>query len=139
VLDALDPLSRHQLHVDDRLIFGDRLALEMITKTLFSQAIKHNPQTALVLNLVVELVSDTRYQVTYTDNGVGYHPFDIAMQADNELLTKCGYGLSAVRRIVTDRHGELCIGNLDGDRGRHARFSLPGHILLFGDRFVSGL
>ncbi|MEM7378818.1 MAG: PAS domain-containing protein [Pseudomonadota bacterium] len=136
VLESLDPLSHHTAKFEDRWIFGDKISSELIIKTLFSQAIKNNPNKRLTLRLHVEPTSDTRYKIVYTDNGVGYDPIEISHQGDSEFILKSGYGLSSIRRIINEREGELHIGNLIDSGGRRASFTLPGHVLFFPERMV---
>ncbi|MEM9603718.1 MAG: PAS domain-containing protein [Pseudomonadota bacterium] len=136
VLVSIDPLCQHHLSCEDRWLYGDKLALELILRTLFSQVIKNNASTTVSVQVHVEPVSDTRFRVVYADTGVGFDDVDINHQNDTEFILKGGYGLSSIRRIVVERNGEFAIGNAQGDGGRHARFSLPGQVLFYPEQAV---
>ena len=68
-------------------------------------------------------------EVTLTDNGKGFSDAALEIMNGGRFRVDSGYGLFAIKRLITARAGTLVARNLPQGTGAVVRFSLPGEIV----------
>lgn len=113
-------------------VFGDCRRLGMVFEALIANAVRFR-QVDRPLELLVDAATrpDGDWEITVTDNGIGFDPqyIDQAMSVFGRLnsLSRypgAGMGLAIVKRIVEDHGGSVTINTAVG-RGTSVSFTIP--------------
>jgi two-component system sensor histidine kinase MprB len=110
------------------VVIGDAPMIERAVMNVLDNAVKWSPADGTVI------IDVTGTAVTVTDNGSGIsdeeapHVFDRFWRAPAaRSMPGSGLGLSIVRRVVDDHHGEVTI-DANPDGGTRVRIALPASV-----------
>ena len=126
VMLMLDPENRHDSLAPTSVIYGDRIATQIVLRNLVDNAIKHNEGRQLQLKVATEHAEHGYYRISVSDNGAGFSPDGMRYLNQGKLGVDSGYGFASVRRLVLTRGGQIWAENRDEGDGALVTFSLPG-------------
>lgn len=129
VFDALDPEGAHRVETSLLTLKADRTAIIIVLRNLVENAIKHGNRDRLKMIVTVETGMPGMIDITLTDNGDGFSDAALDIMNGGKFKAESGYGLFAVKRLISARSGTLAARNLPDNSGAVVRFSLPGEIV----------
>lgn len=129
IMGMLDPARRHEIEVKTCVIFGDKIATQLILRNLIDNAIKHNPNSNLLLTVAARKNDSEHFEVVVTDNGVGFPDPAVAFLSNGAFRSESGFGLLGICRLIESRKGTIAARQSDSGQGAHIRFALPGKII----------
>lgn len=121
----LDPQNQHTLICNDLKLNGEKSVMQIILRNLIDNALKHGNREHLTLQCDATLTSTNTVEVSLSDNGAGFENPGIAFLETGDFRMESGYGLLAIRKLVTTRGGDITAFNFEGVGGSCVRFTLP--------------
>jgi signal transduction histidine kinase len=124
----LDPQNQHTLICNDLNLIGEKSTMQIILRNLIDNALKHGNREHLTLQCDATLTDAQTVEVSLSDNGAGFENPGIAFLESGEFRMESGYGLLAIRKLVTARGGNITAFNFAEVGGSCVRFTLPNTI-----------
>ncbi|KEJ89656.1 sensor histidine kinase [Sulfitobacter donghicola] len=124
----LDPKGAHQLICSDINLNGEKSVMQIALRNLIDNAIKHGQRDRLTLCCTARLDGENAVEIVLTDNGVGFENPGIAFLETGTFRTDSGYGLLAIRKLITARGGKISAQNNPSGQGSRINLSLPNQI-----------
>lgn len=124
----LDPQNQHTLICSDLKLHGEKSVMQIILRNLIDNALKHGNREHLTLQCDATLNAASSVEVSLSDNGAGFENPGIAFLESGEFRMESGYGLLAIRKLVTARGGDITAFNFDEVGGSCVRFILPNTV-----------
>jgi signal transduction histidine kinase len=128
-LKMLDPTKSHECNVDDVRLYGDFTVSKIVMRNLIDNAIKHNPQANLTMNISAQDFKAGFFSVTVADDGKAITEPEKLFSSNTTPRRKGGFGLMAIRRLIKLRGGEIYAEHRSDGNGLAVTFALPGKIL----------
>lgn len=128
VYTVLDPLGNHQIKCDDAIIYGNKIAFQIVLNNLLDNAFKHGGKDALSLSISIRAVRLGQVEVTVEDDGRGFENPGIAFLSTGKMRVESGFGLLGIRRLIRSRGGDIFAEVPEGGVGSKIRFTLPGQL-----------
>lgn len=126
ICDTLDPTQMHNITSSTATLSTDRTVLQIALRNMIENALKHGHRDRLKIRIDVREGMPGMLEVTLTDNGKGFSSDALNVMNYSQFRAESGYGLFAVKRLISARGGTLAAQNLPNDAGAIVRFSLPG-------------
>lgn len=121
----LDPKRQHKLLCTDVKLTGEKCVMQIALRNLIDNALKHGGRISMTLTCTAELTNPDTVEVTLIDDGAGFENPGIAFLETGKFRMESGYGLLAVRKLITARGGEITAANDSQTGGSRVKFSLP--------------
>lgn len=128
ILDMLDPNELNERCIDDTAIHADRVATQIVVRNLIDNALKHNPDSSVSLQIKTESMGAGFFAVTVKDNGQGMINPKLLFGSSDTPRSKSGFGLLAVRNLIKTRGGQIFSDAPEKGTGLSVTFTLPGTI-----------
>ena len=126
ICDTIDPAKKHNITTSTATLNSDRTAMQIALRNMIDNAIKHGRRESLNINIDVREGMPGMLEVTITDDGKGFSSDALKIMNKSQFRDQSGYGLFAVKRLISARKGTVQAQNLPDDAGAVVRFSLPG-------------
>ncbi|MGQ7848215.1 ATP-binding protein [Granulosicoccus sp. 3-233] len=126
ILIMLDPTGRHVVTIDSRSVHADKTATQIVLRNLIDNAIKHNAGKPIALHVSATTLYEGFFQITVSDDGVGFDESTVRFLNGAEQRPGNGYGLLGIRSLLKSRGGSLNAEAPMSGRGAVVRFALPG-------------
>lgn len=126
IRDTLDPSATHKISTSNATISADRTAMQIALRNLTDNAIKHGGRDCLDIRIDVRLGQPGLLEITLSDNGKGFPKDALKIMNTGRVRAQSGYGLFAIKRLISARGGTLVAHNLPDNNGAVVQFSLPG-------------
>ncbi|MGB0865423.1 MAG: ATP-binding protein [Granulosicoccaceae bacterium] len=127
IISTLDPDNQHQSAVEDIEIFGDRISTQIVLRNLIDNAIKHNKDKSIFLEISAK-ATDSGFEITVCDNGEGLADPSLLFKNEVPRVIDKSFGLFAISRLVRSRGGDIWACPRENCSGLAVVFSLPGEI-----------
>ncbi len=124
----LDPHNQHSLICSDLELHGEKSVMQIILRNLIDNALKHGNREHLTLQCEAILTSASTVEILLSDNGAGFENPGHVFLETGKFRMESGYGLLAVRKLVTTRGGDIRASNFEGVGGSCVRFTLPNGV-----------
>lgn len=121
----LDPQNQHTLICSDLDLIGEKSVMQIVLRNLIDNALKHGERERLTLQCSATASENNTVEVSLSDNGAGFENPGIAFLESGKFRMESGYGLLAIRKLVTARGCVISAFNLPENSGSCVRFSLP--------------
>jgi signal transduction histidine kinase len=121
----LDPQNQHRLICSDLNLTGEKSTMQIILRNLIDNALKHGNREHLTMQCDATLTDTHTVEVSLSDNGAGFENPGIAFLETGDFRMESGYGLLAIRKLVTARRGDITAFNFAEVGGSCVRFTLP--------------
>ncbi len=122
----LDPLNSHQLHVAPRWVHAEKVAVQIILRNLFDNAIKHGGHDKVEVSVEASDGAPATISIEVRDNGVGFDHSSVALLDHGDLVSGHGFGLLGIRRLLSDRGGTINARKHSSGIGSVISISMPG-------------
>lgn len=132
ILGSLDPMRRHDLFLDQVVVYSDFAATQVVLRNLFDNAIKHANTEALMMEVAASETDDGKVRITVRDNGTGFPDPDKVFRNTVHGGVYGGFGLAGTRRLVTARGGTIQALPVPERQGAKVEFTLPGYLVREG-------
>ncbi len=129
ICDTLDPYGKHNISTTIATVKADRTAMQIALRNMTENAIKHGGRDSLDIGIDVQMGLPGLLEVTLTDTGMGFSEDALKIMNKGRLRAESGYGLFAVKRLISARGGTLVARNLPDGAGAVVQFSLPGNLI----------
>ncbi|MFK7835060.1 MAG: ATP-binding protein [Sulfitobacter sp.] len=129
ICDMIDPQKRHVFRTSMATLHADRTAIQIALRNLIENAIKHGDRDSLEINVSAQTGMPGMIDITLTDNGCGFADEALLIMNGGRFKGDSGYGLFAIKRLISSRGGTLIARNMPDGGGAVVRFSLPGTLL----------
>lgn len=126
ICETLDPTKVHNITTSVATLSTDRTVMQIALRNMIENALKHGHRDRLDIKIDVRQGLTGMLEVTLTDNGKGFSSDALKLMNHSQFRAESGYGLFAVKRLITARGGTLVAQNLPIQSGAIVRFSLPG-------------
>lgn len=126
ILETLDPDAKHTLTAATATLSADRTAMQIALRNMTENAMKHGGRDNLHIRVDVQNGLPGLLDITLMDNGQGFSSDALKVMNEGKFRAESGYGLFAVKRLISARGGNLVARNLPDNEGAVVRFSLPG-------------
>lgn len=127
-ISMLDPDNRHPLELSNATIMGDKIATQIALRNLIDNAIKHNRDRAITLNISAQQVDQENFCVRVQDNGQGMDDPTTLFKPGAPTKIDSGFGLHGVTRLLKVRGGKIAAKSVEEGSGLIVEFSLPGSV-----------
>lgn len=129
IWDTLDPNGCHRLVTSTNILRADRTVMQISLRNLIDNALKHGQRDHLKIDVTTQPGMPGMIDVMITDNGAGFSKDDLKLMNGTRFRSESGYGLFAVKRLISARGGQFVARNNPDKEGAVIRFSLPGTCL----------
>ncbi|MGC1505075.1 MAG: ATP-binding protein [Sulfitobacter sp.] len=126
ICETLDPTKTHNITTSTTTLSADRTVMQIALRNMIENALKHGHRDRLDIKIDVRQGRPGMVEVTVTDNGKGFSSDALKVMNHSQFRAESGYGLFAVKRLISARGGTLVAQNLPIQTGAIVRFSLPG-------------
>ncbi|GLQ26925.1 hypothetical protein GCM10007927_17280 [Sulfitobacter pacificus] len=126
---TLDPTQVHTVTSSMSTLSTDRTVMQIALCNMIENALKHGHRDKMKIKIDVRQGDPGMLEVTLTDNGMGFSSDALKVMNNSQFRAESGYGLFAVKRLISARGGTLKAQNLPIQSGAMVRFSLPGYCL----------
>ncbi|KAG1649478.1 Sensor protein ZraS [Nymphon striatum] len=126
ICDTLDPSKMHNITTSTATLSCDRTAMQIALGNMLDNAIKHGGRDNLNITIEVREGMPGMLEVTITDDGCGFSSDALKLMNESLFRSQSGYGLFAVKRLISARKGTVLAQNLPKEAGAVVCFSLPG-------------
>ena len=130
VLAVFNPLQQHKLQMDTAWVEGESLAMRVAIATLIENAIRHNPDQALLISIAVRAsAQDGQVDVTVHDNGKGFA--NAANDANTQHASDKNPVLNIIElyKYIAEHGGKVKPAEPSQNSGAAVSFSLPGSLI----------
>ncbi|WP_386625899.1 PAS domain-containing sensor histidine kinase [Sulfitobacter geojensis] len=131
ICDTLDPNKLHNVTTASATLRADRTVLQIALCNMIENTLKHGNRARLNIRIDVREGPAGMIEVVLTDDGNGFSSDALSVMNHSRFRAESGYGLFAVKRLISARGGTLVAQNLPNGTGAIVRFTLPG-------RYVGG-
>ncbi|WP_159806685.1 PAS domain-containing sensor histidine kinase [Litoreibacter roseus] len=135
-----DPDKRFTVHVADSHIHTDRVAVQMVLRTLFENATKY-AKSKITMRVSDEGAEPGRLNFYVSDDGSGLAD-DLRCDGTPIVPTAAGgmydLGMSTAAQLITARGGDMVRCSPDFEGGATIGFSLPGQMVSKDAKAVTG-
>lgn len=126
ILETLDPTHIHDVTTSVATISTDRTVMQIALHNMIENALKHGQRDQMKIRIDIRQGRTGMLEVTLTDNGKGFSHDALKVMNHSQFRAESGYGLFAVKRLISARGGTLAAQNRPDQSGAEARFSVPG-------------
>ena len=125
LMSILDPQQHHNIICDRSNLFGEKSVMQIVLRNLIDNALKHGKRENMTLRCVAKFDQPDRVEISLSDDGAGFENPGVVFLETSKFRADSGYGLLAVRKLITARGGQITASNDSQTGGSCVKFSLP--------------
>lgn len=125
ILRVLDPHGQHKIDCIPVTLSGEKNVMQIILHNLIDNALKYGDKPHLTLTCQARMLGGSTIEITVSDDGAGFDNPGRLFFETGDFLADSGYGLLAIRKLITARGGTIVAFNDPETNGSAVRFTLP--------------
>lgn len=125
----LDLKNAHKITAPPIQLQADHSLIQIALRNIIENAIKHAKCEHVIIDVAAYAGATNRIEMTIRDNGSCFSRSALAFLDGGKFQIDSGYGLFAVKRLVTSRGGMIRIHNIDDGSGALVELTLPGTLI----------